>query len=95
MIRRLSCSCGFNHLGWGFRSFRPAQSAVRPVQADHAAWLTQVLGKMSDHKPGMTRWDVLMSSGRRRRATTVQDGRRLPAGYHENILSVRTALFQN
>ena len=44
----------------GSASFRPAQSASSdPCKQDHAAWLTQVLGKMSTIKPGMTRWDVL------------------------------------
>ncbi len=44
----------------GSASFRPAQSASSdPCKQDHAAWLTQVLGKMSTIKPGMTRWDLL------------------------------------
>ncbi|PYU77062.1 MAG: hypothetical protein DMG52_01850 [Acidobacteria bacterium] len=44
----------------GSASFRPVQSASSdPCKQDHAAWLTQVLGKMSTIKPGMTRWDVL------------------------------------
>ena len=41
-------------------SFRPAQSAgAEPCKQDHAAWLTQVLGKMETIKPGMTRWDLV------------------------------------
>jgi len=44
----------------GSASFRPVQSASSdPCKQDHAAWLTQVLGKMSTIKPGMTRWDLL------------------------------------
>ena len=44
----------------GSASFRPVQSASSdPCKQDHAAWLKQVLGKMSTIKPGMTRWDVL------------------------------------
>lgn len=44
----------------GSASVRSTQSAsLEPCAQDHAAWLTQVLGKMGTIKPGMTRWDLL------------------------------------